>query len=47
MGLLDGTTQSAYYGSSNSANFGNYQFVSLDSIISTFMTMYVGEGKVI
>jgi len=47
MGLLDSTNQAAYYSSNNSANFGNYQFVSLDSIISTFIAMYVGEGKVI
>jgi len=47
MGLLDGTTQSAYYNSSNSANYGNYQFVTLDNIISAFMVAYVGEDKII
>mgnify|MGYP003625051174 FL=1 len=47
MGLLDGTTQSTYYSSSNSANYGNYQFITLDHIISGFMIAYVGEGKII
>jgi hypothetical protein len=47
MGLLDGTTQSSYYSSDNSANYGNYQFVTLDHIINGFMIVYVGEGKII
>jgi len=47
MGLLDGTTQSTYYNSANSANYGDYQFVSLNNIINAFMLMYVGEGKII
>ena len=47
MGLLDGTTQSTYYNSSNSANYGNYQFVTLENIINAFMYAYVGEGKII
>ena len=44
MGLLDGTTQSAYYSGND---FGNYQFVSLDDIITQFQIVYVGEGKII
>ena len=47
MGLLDGTTQSTYYNSANSANYGNYQFVTLDNIISSFLFAYVGEDKII
>ena len=47
MGLLDGTTQSSYYNSDNSANYGNYQFVTIDHIISGFMIAYVGESKII
>jgi hypothetical protein len=47
MGLLDGTTQRTYYGSGNSANYGDYQFVSLDHIINGFMVAYVGESKLI
>ena len=44
MGLLDGQSQSAYY---TGSNLGNYQFVTLDNIISAFMVAYVGEGKII
>tara|TARA_Y100000004_G_scaffold1159_1_gene1503 strand:- start:4041 stop:4946 length:906 start_codon:yes stop_codon:yes gene_type:complete len=47
MGLLDGTTQAQYYASSNSGNYGNYQFVTLENIINAFMYVYVGEGKII
>jgi len=47
MGLLNGTTQAQYYNSSNSGNYGNYQFTSLDNIISAFMYIHVGEGKII
>ena len=47
MGLLDGTNQSTYYGSDNAANYGNYQFTSLDNIINAFMVVYVGEDKII
>ena len=52
MGLLDGTTQNQYYSQSNefgslSRNPGNYQFVTLDNIINAFMTVYVGENKII
>jgi len=44
MGLLNGTTQEAY---NTSTDKGNYQFVSLDEIISSFMVVYVGEGKIL
>ena len=47
MGLLDGTNQATYYGSGNSANYGDYQFVTLDNIIKAFMITYVGESKII
>ena len=44
MGLLDNTTQKAYY---ESENFGNYQFASLEDIINSFIVAYVGEDKII
>ena len=44
MGLLDNTTQQAYY---EGNDFGNYQFTSLDNIITQFMVAYVGEDKII
>jgi len=47
MGLLDETTQGTYYDASNAANFGNYQFVTLENIIHAFMYIYVGESKII
>ena len=47
MGLLDGTNQATYYNSDNSANYGNYQFTSLENIINAFMVIYVGEGKIL
>ena len=47
MGLLDGTTQETYYGSGNAANYGDYQFVTLENIIHAFMYIYVGESKII
>jgi hypothetical protein len=47
MGLLGSTTQASYYSSDNSANYGNYQFVNLDTIINNFMYIYVGENKII
>ena len=46
MGLLS-QTQSIYYNSDNSANYGDYQFTSLDNIINAFMVVYVGEDKII
>ena len=44
MGLLDGTTQRAYY---QEGEKGNYQFTSLEDIINQFMVAYVGEEKII
>jgi len=44
MGLLDDTTQSAYY---QGGEKGGYQFTSLEDIVSYFMVIYVGEGKTI
>ena len=44
MGLLDNTTQKAYY---EGNNFGNYQFTSLEDIINQFIIVYVGEEKII
>ena len=45
MGLLDGTTQNSYY--TTPANYGNYQFVTLESIINAFVVAYTGENKII
>ena len=44
MGLLGTTTQASYY---TGSDFGTYQFVNLDTIISNFMYIYVGENKII
>ena len=44
MGLLDNTTQQQYYSGND---YGNYQFTSLDNIITQFMIAYVGEEKII
>ena len=44
MGLLDNTTQQAYY---DGNDHGNYQFTSLDNIINQFIIAYVGENKII
>ena len=44
MGLLDDTTQQNYY---QGNDLGNYQFTSLDDIITQFQIAYVGEGKII
>ena len=44
MGLLDNTTQREYY---QGNDFGNYQFISLDDIITQFQIIYVGEDKLI
>ena len=44
MGLLGSTTQQQYY---EGIDKGNYQFVSLDDIISSFMVVYVGESKIL
>ena len=44
MGLLDNTTQQAYY---QEGEKGNYQFTSLEDIINQFIVAYVGEEKII
>ena len=44
MGLLDNTTEQAYY---EGGNLGSYQFTSLDNIIDQFMFAYVGGDKII
>jgi hypothetical protein len=44
MGLLDDQTQNQYY---QGNDYGNYQFTSLDHIITQFQIAYVGEGKII
>ena len=44
MGLLDNTTHVEYY---EGNDLGNYQFTSLDDIITQFQIAYVGEGKII
>ena len=43
MGLLNQTQQDYYNGNDH----GNYQFTSLDAIISQFEVAYVGENKII
>ena len=48
MGLLDNQANSnRYYDSVNYKEWGNYQFVSLQDIITNFMYIYVGESKII
>ena len=44
MGLLDETTHKDYY---QGNDLGNYQFTSLDDVISQFTVAYVGEDKLI
>jgi len=44
MGLLDSTSEGQYY---QGNGYGNYQFTSLDDIITQFQIAYVGENKVI
>ena len=43
MALLQ-ETQQDYYGGND---FGGYQFISLDDIITNFTIAYVGENKII
>ena len=43
MGLLNETAQQYYQNN----NYGNYQFTSLNDIISNFLVSYVGEDKII
>jgi len=45
MGLLNNITQTDYY--LDSSSWGNYQFTSLDDIITQFQIAYVGEDKII
>tara|TARA_E500000305_G_C4012535_1_gene233582 strand:- start:416 stop:1303 length:888 start_codon:yes stop_codon:yes gene_type:complete len=48
MGLLDGQNQQTYYmQNTGSVDPGNYQFVTLDNIITAFIIAYVGEDKII
>ena len=44
MVLLDCNTQQEYY---QGSDHGNYQFTSLDDIITQFQIAYVGEDKLI
>ena len=44
MGILE-QSQYSYY--NDPTDFGNYQFTSLDNVISQFLVAYVGENKVI
>ena len=44
MGLLDNTTHQQYY---TGNDHGNYQFTSLDDVITQFQIAYVGEDKII
>ena len=44
MGLLEISQKGYNYATGNK---GNYQFVSLDDIISSFMVVYVGENKIL
>ena len=44
MGLLDNQTQKQYY---QGTDYGNYQFTSLNDIITQFQIAYVGENKLI
>ena len=43
VGHLDGTQFDYYYGN----DYGNYQFIPLDEIISNFQIMFIGEDKII
>ena len=43
MGLLNETQRNYYSGN----NLGNYQFVTLDDIISSFIAVYTGENKIL
>ena len=44
MGLLDNQTQSVYYSGSD---FGDYQFTTLENIITAVKVAYIGEGKIL
>lgn len=47
MGLLGSTSAETYYGSANSDNYGDYQFITIKNIVNNFMVAYVGEDKLI
>jgi hypothetical protein len=52
MGLLNETPEEYYLGpdgvwNSNDEEYGNYQFVTINDIITNFMVMFVGEDKII
>jgi len=52
MGLLNETPEEYYLGpdgvwDSNDEEYGNYQFVTINDIITNFMAMFVGEDKII
>lgn len=52
MALINQTQEEYYLGpdgiwDSNDENYGGYQFVSISDIINNFMTVYVGEEKII
>ena len=52
MALIDKTAREYYEGvdgvqNSGVNNYGDYQFISLDTIISQFLISYVGENKII
>ena len=44
MGYLEEASQKQYY---QGTSFGDYQFVSLDTIINQFQISYVGQDKII
>ena len=52
-GLQDEFTEQGYYNGNDGIfntgdeNFGGYQFISLDNVISNFMATYVGENKIL
>ena len=46
MALIN-TTSRSYYNYQNKANYGGYQFISLEQIINQFIVAYVGEDKII
>lgn len=47
MGLLGTTSAQDYYASSNSDNYGNYQFITIKDIVNNFVVAYIGEGKIV
>ena len=52
MALINKTQEEYFLGpdgiwDSNDENYGSYQFVGISDIINNFMTVYVGEEKII